>query len=139
MNPPPPQAYELKKDEIDGALDKARAQATALNDKYLSKVGVGAGGQQCAGGDLGAYWLLFFFWGLAGASPPWHAGGLSWRTPAGALVLPLPALPAPPPPALAHHTPPCPPHPAPSKQVMAKIPRHTPAKPAESSSVRKEE
>ncbi|KAI7836748.1 hypothetical protein COHA_009386 [Chlorella ohadii] len=55
-----PKVYELKKDEIDGALDKARAQVTALNDKYLSK-------------------------------------------------------------------------------VMAKIPRHTPAKPAESSSERKEE
>lgn len=34
----PCQVYDLKKDEIDGALDKARAQVTALNDKYLSKV-----------------------------------------------------------------------------------------------------
>lgn len=55
-----PKVYELKKDEIDGALDKARTQITSLNDKYFSK-------------------------------------------------------------------------------VMAKIPRHTPAKPAESSSERKEE
>lgn len=36
---PSPQVYELKKDEIDGALDKARAQITSLNDKYFSKVG----------------------------------------------------------------------------------------------------
>ena len=34
----PPQVYELKKPEIDAALDKARAQATQLNDKYLHKV-----------------------------------------------------------------------------------------------------
>lgn len=33
------QVYELKKPEIDAALDKARTQATQLNDKYLHKVG----------------------------------------------------------------------------------------------------
>lgn len=43
------QVYELKKDEIDGALDKARAQVTALNDKYLSKVR----GCQCGAWRLG--------------------------------------------------------------------------------------
>lgn len=45
--PSPPQVYEKKKDEIDAALDKARAQVTQVNDKYLSKVGAtcGAGGR----------------------------------------------------------------------------------------------
>lgn len=34
----PPQVYELKKAEIDAALDKARAHLTQFNDRYLHKV-----------------------------------------------------------------------------------------------------
>lgn len=35
---PPFQVYELKKAEIDSAVDKARAQWTAVYDKHLHKV-----------------------------------------------------------------------------------------------------
>ena len=36
--PPCCQIYELRKDEIDSAVEKARGQATALYDKHLHKV-----------------------------------------------------------------------------------------------------
>ena len=32
------QVYELKKDEIDGAINKLRTQATGIYDKHLHKV-----------------------------------------------------------------------------------------------------
>lgn len=33
-----PKVYEMKKDEIDGAIDKARSQATSVYDKYMRSV-----------------------------------------------------------------------------------------------------
>lgn len=35
------QVYELKKDEIDGAMNKGRSQFTAVYDKHLHQVGGG--------------------------------------------------------------------------------------------------
>jgi hypothetical protein len=33
-----PKVYEMKKDEIDGAIDQARSQATSVYDKYMRSV-----------------------------------------------------------------------------------------------------
>lgn len=144
--PCPCQVYELKKDEIDGALDKARAQVTALNDKYLSKVRrpwLAAPLRWSSGlRNYSVVWALrsmtrrrcqwCWFVSRSGRPSRWacprHTSSSLFVVAAISLQLNCP-------PASSCPSLPC----IPSSQVMAKIPRHTPAKPAESSSERKEE
>ena len=105
---PLPQVYELKKDEIDGAINKLRTQATGLYDKHLHKVR----------GGLGCWWCVV----VVGCLPRRARGSASrqLQLPTRRPALFLPLLPC-------------------LLQYASKIPRYTAAKPAESSSDRKEE
>lgn len=60
------QVYELKKDEIDGIIDKCRTQFTAVYDKHLHKVGQGTGMQRPA------------LWLAAATGPTRAATGKAW-------------------------------------------------------------
>ena len=107
--------YELKKPEIDAMIDKARAQWTSVYDKHLHKVG-----------RRGAR--------VNSTSMSWRPAGLSQHTPTrAARPAPCPRAFAPQPTSHGLTAAPAP------LQIVSKIPRHPPAKPAESSSDRKEE
>jgi hypothetical protein len=56
---PPIQVYEVKKDEIDGALDKGRSQFTTVYDKHVHKVSAGWGGTWCTMVLGGIIWPFY--------------------------------------------------------------------------------